>query len=157
MTAKVTLIGAPQSLRIEKDIVTFRVITGPASNTAPKGLTLFKATNYVVQCAIRQYNRGRVDERDKSELVIEGYQEPRIGEDGKPYIAVVALSVASKNLQAGRKLEQLREEVGKAEDAYNTVYGQYGDDTPQARAALEAFEKLKAGLVKFLESHPDLR
>ena len=156
MTAKITLIGQPQGLRIEKDVVTFRIITGPASNTAPKGLTLFKATNYVVQCAMRQYNRGRVNDHDKSELVIEGYQEPRIGEDGKPYIAVVALSVASKNLQAGRKLEQLREEVVKAEDAYNTVYGQYGDDTPQARAALEAFETLKVGLVKFMESHSEL-
>ena len=156
MTAKITLIGAPQGLRIEKDIVTFRIITGPASNTAPKGLTLFKATNYVVQCAMRQYNRGRVDERDKSELVIEGYQEPRIGEDGQPYIAVVALSVASKLMQSQRKLEQLREEVGKAEDAYNAACDQYGDDTPQARAALEAFEKLKAGLVKFMESHTEL-
>ena len=96
MTAKVTLIGAPQGLRIEKDIVTFRIITGPASNTAPKGLTLFKATAYVVQCAQRQYNRGRASERDKSELVIEGYQEPRIGEDGKPYIAVVALSASAR-------------------------------------------------------------
>ena len=157
MTAKVTLIGQPQGLRIEKDIVIFRIITGPASNTAPKGLTLFKATAYVVQCAMRQYNRGRASERDKSELVIEGYQEPRIGEDGKPYIAVVALSVASKNLQAGRKLEQLREEVVKAEDAYNTVYGQYGDDAPQAKTASEAFEKLKAGLVKFMENHPELK
>ena len=156
MTAKVTLIGQPQGLRIEKDIVTFRIITGPASNTAPKGLTLFKAVTYVVQCAMRQYNRGRASERDKSELVIEGYQEPRIGEDGQPYIAVVALSVASKLMQSQRKLEQLREEVGKAEDAYNAACDQYGDDTPQARAALEAFEKLKAGLVKFMESHPEL-
>ena len=137
-------------------MVTFRIITGPASNTAPKGLTLFKTTTYVVQCAQRQYNRGRVSNHDKSELVIEGYQEPRIGEDGKPYIAVVALSVASKNQQAARKLEQLNEEVGKAEDAYNAACDQYGDDTPQARAALEAFEKLKAGLVKFMESHPEL-
>ena len=89
MTAKVTLIGAPQGLRIEKDIVTFRIITGPASNTAPKGLTLLpvsraergraarrKATNYVVQCTQRhdlrsKSNRGRASERDKSELVIE--------------------------------------------------------------------------------------
>ena len=164
MTAKITLIGQPQGLRIEKDVVTFRIITGPASNTAPKGLTLFKATTYVVQSAMRQYNRGRVNERDKSELIIEGYQEPRIGEDGstelaevgQPYIAVVALSVASKNQQAARKLEQLNEEVGKAEDAYNAACDQYGDDTPQARAALEAFEKLKAGLVKFMESHSEL-
>jgi hypothetical protein len=109
MTAKVTLIGQPQGLRIEKDIVTFRIITGPASNTAPKGLTLLpvsraergraarrKATAYVVQCAQRQYNRGRASERDKSELVIEGYQEPRIGEDGKSYIAVVALSASAR-------------------------------------------------------------
>ena len=97
MTAKITLIGAPQGLRIEKDIVTFRIITGPASNTAPKGLTLLpvprtpsrgvsraprgraarrKATAYVVQCAQRhdlrsKSNRGRAGERDKSELVIE--------------------------------------------------------------------------------------
>ena len=102
MTAKITLIGQPQGLRIEKDIVTFRIITigyanRPASNTAPKGLTLLpvprtplrgvsraergraarrKATNYVVQCAQRhdlrsKSNRGRADERDKSELVIE--------------------------------------------------------------------------------------
>ena len=27
--------------------VTFKIITGPASNTAPKGLTLFKAVTYV--------------------------------------------------------------------------------------------------------------
>ena len=74
MTAKITLIGQPQSLRIEKDIVTFRIITGPASNTAPKGLTLFKATTYVVQCAMRhdlrsKSNRGRASERDKSEAL----------------------------------------------------------------------------------------
>ena len=105
--------------------------------------------------------------------LIEGYQEPRtlapaasasVGEDGKPYIAVAALSVASKNLQAGRKLEQLNEEVGKAEDAYNAACDQYGDDTPQAHADLEVFvprtpfrgEKLKAGLVKFMEGHTEL-
>jgi hypothetical protein len=59
-------------------------------------------------------------------------------------------------LQAERKLEQLREEVGKAEDAYNAACDRYGDDAPQARAAAEAFEKVKANLVKFLISHPEL-
>jgi hypothetical protein len=156
MTAKVTLIGQPQSLCMEKDgVVTFCIVTGPASNTAPKGLPLFKATTYVVQCTQRQLNRGRASDRDKSELVIEGYQEPRIGEDGKPYIAVVALSVASKQAQAERKLEQLREEVAKAEDAYNAACDHYGDESPQARAASEAFEKMKAGLVKFMAGHPE--
>jgi len=154
MTAKITLIGQPQGLQTSKDgIVTFKIIAGPASNTAPKGLTLFKAVTYVVQCSLRQINRGRVGDNDHSELIIEGYQEPRIGEDGKPYIAVVALAVASKNQQAARKLEQLREEVEKAEDAYNAACDQYGDDSPQARAASEAFEKLKANLVRFLSSH----
>ncbi len=35
MSAKVTLVGQPQGLRIEDGIVTFKLITGPASNTAP--------------------------------------------------------------------------------------------------------------------------
>jgi hypothetical protein len=156
MSAKTTLIGQPQSLQINKDgIVTFKIIAGPASNTTPKGLPLFKATTYVVQCTQRQLNRGRASDRDKSELVIEGYQEPRIGEDGKPYIAVVALSVASKQAQAERKLVQLREEVEKAEDAYNAACDQFGDESAQARAASETFERMKVGLVEFMASHPE--
>jgi hypothetical protein len=156
MTAKVTLVGQPQGLCIEKDIVTFRIITGPASSTAPKGLMLFQAVTYVVQCSQRQLNRGRVSDRDKSELIIEGCQEPRIGEDGRPYIAVVALSIVSKQAQTERKLVQLREEVEKAEDAYNAACDQFGDASPQAQAAFETFEKMKAGLVKFMASHAEL-
>ena len=157
MTAKITLIGQPQSLRVEKDIVTFHIITGPASNTAPKGLPLFKSVTYVVSCSQRQFSRGRASEHDKSDLVIEGYQEPRVDENGKPYIAVVALSVASKNQQVARKLEQLREEAGKAEDAYAAACDQFGQDSTPARAALDALEKLKANLIKFMTSHPEAR
>jgi hypothetical protein len=157
MSAKVTLVGQPQGLHIEDGIVTFKMITGPASNTAPKGLNLFKAATYVVQCSERQYNRGRVDAHDKSELILEGYQEPRVDEQGRPYIAVVALSVASKNTQNARKLEQLREETIKAEEAYDAVCEQYGADSPQAEAAGQAFEGVKAGLLKFMANHPELR
>ncbi len=58
MSAKTNLIGSPQGLRPEKDGgVTFRIVTGPASNTAPKGLPLFKAATYLVQCSVRQLNR----------------------------------------------------------------------------------------------------
>jgi hypothetical protein len=54
-------------------------------------------------------------------LVIKGYQEPRVDENGKPYIAVVATSVISKLMQSQRKLEPLREEVGKAQEAYGAA------------------------------------
>lgn len=157
MSAKITLIGQPQSLRIEKDVVNFKIITGPASNAAPKGLPLFKAVTYVVNCSQRQFNRGRANDHDKSELIIEGYQEPRADGDGKLYIAVVALSVMSKQAQSLRKLEQLREETIKAEEAYAQACDQFGEDSPQALAASESFEAVKAGLLKFMSSHPELK
>jgi hypothetical protein len=157
MSAKVTLIGQPQSLTVKDGIVSFKLLTGPASNSAPKGLQLFKAATYLVQCSERQFNRGRADASDKSELILEGYQEPRVDESGKPYIAVVALSVVSKQAQNTRKLEQLREETVKAEEAYDAACAQFGDESPQARATLEAFETVKAGLLKFMASHPEVK
>ncbi len=36
-------------------------------------------------------------------FVYEGYQEPRVDENGKPYLAVVATSVVSKLMQSQRK------------------------------------------------------
>jgi len=67
----------------------------------------------------------------KSELVIEGYREPRVDQDGQPYIAVVATAVAGKNQQAGRKLEQIRKEVEKTEAAFDAACDEY-EDSPQA-------------------------
>ena len=157
MSAKVTLIGQPQSLITKDGIVTFRLLTGPASNTAPKGLQLFKASAYLVQCSERQFTRGRADAGDKSELILEGYQEPRVDESGKPYIAVVALSVVSKQAQNARKLEQLREETVKAEEAYDAACEQFGIDSLQAVAAGQAFEGVKAGLLKFMANHPEVK
>ena len=154
MSAKITLIGQPQQLRIEKDLDTFKIITGPASNSAPKGLTLFKAVTYVVQCNKRQFERGRTDALDKSELIIEGYLEPRAGGDGQLSIAVVALAISSKQMQSQRKLTQLREETIKAEEAYEQACDQHGLDSPEARHAAEAFEKVKANLLKFMGNQP---
>ncbi len=154
MSAKITLIGQPQSLRFEKDLITFKIITGPASNSAPKGLALYKAVTYVVQCNKRQLSRGRTDDRDKSELIIEGYQEPRTDSDGKLYIAVVALAISSKQLQGNRKLEQLRDETLKAEEAYEQACNQYGLDSAEAQRAAEVFEKIKTNYLKFMGSQP---
>ena len=149
MTAKLTLIGQPQHLQVKNGIISFTITTGPASNTAPKGLTLFKSVTYRVECSERQFNRGRADVHDKSELILEGYLEPRIDEQGKPYVAVVALSVISKQVQSARKLEQLRDETVKAEEVYAQTCEQFGDESPQAQAAAEAFEKVKAGWLRF--------
>ncbi len=35
MTAKLTLIGQPQGLKVSNGIASFTITTGPASNTAP--------------------------------------------------------------------------------------------------------------------------
>jgi hypothetical protein len=156
MSAKVNIIGQPQGLRIEHDIATFKIITGPASSTAPKGLPMFRATTYIVQCSQKQYRKARANEQDKSELIIEGYQEPRTDESGKLYIAVVATSVLSKQSQTERKLVQIRDEVVKAEEAYEVACDQFGQDTPQAQSALGLLEKVKANLVKYMSNHPEL-
>ncbi len=149
MTAKITLIGQPQHIQTKNGVVSFTIVTGPASTTAPKGLTLFKAVTYRVECSERQYNRGRADAHDKSDLILEGYLEPRVDEAGKPYVAVVALSVISKQVQGARKLEQLRDETLKAEEAYERACNQFGEESPQALAAAEAFESVKSGWLKF--------
>ncbi len=153
MTAKLTLIGQPQHLQVKNGIVSFSITTGPASSTAPKGLALFKSATYRVECSERQFNRGRADAQDKSELILEGYLEPRIDEQGKPYVAVIALSVVSKQVQIVRKFEQLRDETVKAEEAYEQACDQFGAESPQALAAAEAFEKVKAGWLKFKAAH----
>ena len=154
MTAKLTLIGQPQGLKVSNGIASFTITTGPASNTAPKGLTLFKSVTYRVECSERQFNRGRADAQDKSELILEGYLEPRLDEQGKLYVAMVALSVMSKQVQSARKLEQLRDETIKAEEVYEQACDQFGAESPQALAAADAFEKVKAGWLKFKAAHP---
>lgn len=155
MSAKINLVGQPQGVHVEKDIVTFKVTTGPASNTAPKGLPMFKAVTYVVQCTQKQFKKARASEQDKSDLIIEGYQEPRLDEKGKLYIAVVATSVLSKQTQTDRKLTQIRDEVVKAEEAYEAACSEFGQDSPPAKAALESLEKVKANLLKFLGSRAE--
>jgi hypothetical protein len=157
MSAKISLIGQPQELHSKGNIVTFKIVTGPASSSAPKGLVLFKPSTYVVQCTERQLKRAHADESDNSELIIEGYLEPRLDGNGKAYIAVVGTSITSKRTQTERKLEQIRTEAIKAEEAYGATCDQYGEESPQASQALELFEKVKGNLVKYLAAHPELK
>ncbi|MBN1922477.1 MAG: hypothetical protein JW892_14615 [Anaerolineae bacterium] len=157
MSAKITLVGHPEDLQISQSIVSFRIVTGPASNTAPKGLPLFKAATYTVQCNERQYNRGRAHADDKSDLIIEGYLEPRLDRNGEPFIAVVATTLNSILAQNEKKLQQLREQFVQAETAYEDACEAHGENSPNANMALEQWEATKASLLKYLEKHPEFK
>ncbi len=157
MSAKIILVGHPESLTIAQGIVTFRLFTGPASATAPKGLPLFKAAPYVIQCTERQYNRGRAHPNDHSDLVLEGYLEPRVDENGKPYVAVIATSVFSLLAQNERKLQQLRDQFVQAEAAHEAASEAHGEDSPQAQAALQQWEAAKSSFLRYLEKHPEFK
>jgi hypothetical protein len=137
--------------------VTFRLVTGPGASAPPKGLPLFKAVTYMVQCTERQYRRGLAHANDHSDLVIEGYVRPQADEQGQLYVAVVATSVSSQRQQAGRKLEQLREAFTQAEAAYEEACAEHGEESPQAAAALTQWEAMKSSLLKFLEHHPEFQ
>lgn len=157
MSAKIILTGHPEDLQIKNGIVSFRIVAGPASSTAPKGLPLFKAVPYSVQCSERQYNRARAHAADHSDLIIEGYLEPRADERGKSYIAVIATSVVSQLAQNEKKLQQLRDQFAQAEEAYDAACASYGEDSPQAHAAQAQWTALKDGLLKFLDKHPEFQ
>lgn len=157
MSAKIILIGHPEALRLANGSVTFRIVTGPPTNTAPKGLPLFKAATYLVQCTERQYNRGRAHPQDTSALVLEGYLEPRVDEHGAPYIAVIATSVVSLLAQNERKLQQLRAQFVQAETAYEAACATHGEDSPQAQTAHQHWEAAKESLLRFLEKHPEFK
>ncbi len=45
----------------------------------------------------------------------------------------VAVAVAGKNRQAGRKLDQIRKQAEKAEETSDAACDEYGQDSPQAR------------------------
>jgi len=157
MGAKIHLVGPAKDVRREDKIVSFRIVTGPAAKSPPRGLRLFGQVTYRVQCTRRQWRRARSSPDDNSDLIIEGYCEPRQDpETGKLYIAVVAMSVTTVRTQNERKLAQLTEELEKAKLAFAQA--------KEAGASREELEPLAARLVKahesvqkFLEKHPELQ
>ncbi len=157
MSAKVNLVGHPENLKIEGHSVTFTMVLGPANENPPKGMPLFKPVTYRVLCSLRQYNRGRYDENDQSDLIIEGYQRPDIDKDGRLFIAVVPTSLSSIQIQDERKLVQIREAFVKAEEEYEKACAEFGENSPEAEPLLAAWENQKANLLKFLDKRPELR
>lgn len=156
MGAKIVLTGQAKDIHKDDHIVAFRIIAGPTTQHPPRGLKLYGQVRYQVECSTRQWRRARQDPNDHSDLMIEGYLEPRReAETGKLYVAVVATSVQSTLVQNHRKLEQLREALEKARQAYVQARK---SDSPAAELEEKAaaFVKANESLCKFLEKHPEL-
>jgi len=156
MGAKITLIGAAKGIQRQNNLISFRMVTSPATESPPKGLKLFGQVTYHVQCSQRQWNRARASDDDESDLIVEGYCEPRQDPDtGNLYIAVVAMSLRSMRKQNEQKLEQLSEELEKAKAAYQEA--KFSDVTRKEMESLaERLIKAHESVEKFLERHPEL-
>ncbi len=145
MGSKLMLIGTAKNIQThtKQNTVSFVISTGPAVKNAPKGLKLYGQTRYMVECSARQWRRARFSEDDDSDLVIEGFLEPR-RENNKTFIAVGAMAIQSQRLQKERKLKQLNEALvqGKADFA----------QARQAGKGQVEVEKLAAHLLKVSEN-----
>ena len=156
MGSKIILTGAAKDVRIKDQIVSFRLVTGPAVQHPPKGLKLFGQVSYQVQCVKKQWNKARYGPDDNSDLIIEGYLEPRVDEEtGKLYIAVVAMSVLSMRVQNERKLVQLTQAYEEALVAFKKARE---EEVPEKELESKAAVLVKAqeSLDRFRERHPEL-
>lgn len=156
MGAKITLTGQAKDIQKQERSVSFYIVTGPATKHPPRGLKLFGQTRYHVECSLRQWRRARCDPDDTSDLIVEGYLEPRRDpETGQLYISVVAMAVQSVLVQNARKLEQLQEVLQTTREDFKRAKAAEADrEILEERAA--AFVKANESVQRFLEQHPEL-
>lgn len=156
MSAKVILTGQAQDVQVQDQVVVFSIVSGPSTQSPPRGLQLYGPVTYRVECSSRQWRRARYDDQDGTDLVIEGYMEPRRDEtSGELYIAVVAQSMQSLLVQNAHKLEQLQEALQEARDAFKQAR-----EAGASRAALEdkaaVLVKANESVESFRARHPEL-
>jgi hypothetical protein len=152
MGAKITLTGAAKAIQRQDNIISFRLVTGPATKNPHKELKLFGQVTFHVQCTRRQWNRARAGPDDNSELIVEGYCEPRQDPaTGKLYVAVVAMSLRSMRKQNEQKLAQLAQELEKAKSAFQEARATRKELEPLAERLVKAHESVE----RFLKRHPE--
>ena len=152
MGAKITLTGAVKAIQRQDNIISFRLVTGPATKNPPKGLKLLGQVTFHVQCTRRQWNRARAGPDDNSELIVEGYCEPRQDPDtGKLYVAVVAMSLRSMRKQNEQKLAQLAQELEKEKSAFQEARATRKELEPLAECLVKAHESVE----RLLDRHPE--
>jgi hypothetical protein len=157
MGAKIVLTGQARDIQKSEQVISFTVVTGPAIRRPPRGLRLFEPAHYRIECTARQWQRAREDPNDESDLLVEGYVEPRRDADtGQLYVAVVATVLQSMAVQNRTKLQQLDEALEDARSAYQQAReGQTPRAEMEARAA--AFVQANTSRNEFLERHPELQ
>ena len=156
MGATITLTGRPHHVRSAGDhsrSVAFEIDAGPANASTPKGMPIFGPTTYHVVCPQRMWDRGHMDSEDRSDVIVEGYLEPRVSEKGQPYVAVVATSLTTKLVEITSKTQQLLADAATAEKTYDALRSRYGEDAPVAQEARAEMEKLKTGLTRYCQAN----
>jgi hypothetical protein len=106
-TVKITLIGRPGRI-VEKEDVVLTTMQGTKPPTLPKGLPAPPAepTTYVVYVARKQWVKvAEALHAPDDRLIVEGYPvfEKRLGA-----MVVLVTNVTTKNLQAARRLDQVK-------------------------------------------------
>jgi hypothetical protein len=160
MGSKLTLTGPARKLQVGNSLVTFEIVSGPSVKNPPKGLPLYGQVRYEVQCSRRQWNKARASDDDDSDLTVEGYLKPKVADNGRPFVSVVAMSVVSRLMVNKRKQKQLYDAMCKAEDAYIEAFDRAEADPaakPALNAASDRLEQAKASYLRFMDKHPELQ
>jgi hypothetical protein len=156
MGAKITLTGTAKQVEKGERSVSFCIVAGPETQHPPRGLRLFGQTHYQVECTLRQWRRARLDLQDESDLVIEGYLEPRReGDTGRLYVAVVATEMQSELLLSAQELERLQEALQQARQAFQEAK-ETGARQEMLEARASAFVQANECVDLYLQRHPEL-
>jgi len=156
MGARIILTGRPRSVRSADCGVAFEIVAGPPNASTPRGMPVFRLTTYHVVCPQRMWDRGHLDRDDRSDVIVEGYLEPRVSEAGQPYVAVVATTLTTKLVDITRKARQLLAEATDAEKGYQALCSRYSEDAPVVQTARAEMEKIRTGLTRFCEANSEL-
>jgi hypothetical protein len=157
MGAKIVLSGQTVEIERTTETVSFTIETGPATRRPPRGLDLYDPIRYRVTCTTELWDRAHQVPDDPSDMLVEGYVEPRRDEEsGELYVAVVATAMQSTLPHNRRRLEQLQQALDEARESFRRA-SQEGGSKQVAQAAAAAFVKANDRVKRFLERHPELK
>lgn len=133
-TVKITLIGRPGRVEVQKDVVVTTMSHSARSATLPKGVPQPPETPtvYTVYIASKQWNKVAEALQDPQDaLIIEGLCafDPELGA-----IAVFAQSTTTKALEAAKREAQRQKQEAEAGESAAATNGETPAAKPKARA-----------------------